>query len=97
MPRVSGKPYFLYILWSVPGKRFYIGISDNPERRLEQHNSPNQRGWTRRYQPWTLIYREEHADYGSARRRENELKAQKGGVGLFLKTGLNPEQFRRGS
>jgi hypothetical protein len=28
LSRVSGKPYFLYILWSVPGKRFYIGISE---------------------------------------------------------------------
>jgi predicted GIY-YIG superfamily endonuclease len=38
MSRVSGKPYFVYILWSPAGRRFYIGISENLVYRLQQHN-----------------------------------------------------------
>ena len=36
MSRVSGKPYFVYALWSPSGRRFYIGISDNPSARQER-------------------------------------------------------------
>jgi putative endonuclease len=97
MSRVSGKPYFVYILWSPLGRRFYIGISEDPMLRVGQHNAPENTGWTARYRPWELVYREKHPDYTSARRRENELKAQKGGRGLFAKTGLDPLRFHRGS
>ena len=31
MSRVSGRPYFLYILWSAQGKRFYIGVSSQKQ------------------------------------------------------------------
>jgi len=46
MSRVEGKPYFVYILWSACASRFYIGISEDPVHRLEQHNSDS--GTTRR-------------------------------------------------
>ena len=36
-------------------------------------------------------------DYNTARRRENELKRQKGGIGFFEKTGLDPALFGRAS
>ena len=97
MSRVSGKAYFVYVLWSDTGGRFYIGISEDPQKRLEQHNSGEFRGWTSRHRPWELVYAEGHSDFGSARRRENELKAHKGGVGFFASTGLDPLRFRRGS
>jgi len=92
MSRVSEKPYFLYVLWSVSGRCFYIGISDNPLARLQQHNGTLV-GWTKRHRPWTLVFSEQHADYRSARKREIELKAQKGGKGFFAKTGLDPKCF----
>ena len=95
MSRISGKPYFVYVLWSNSAARFYIGISDNPPTRVEQHNSAKFRSWSKRYRPWTLVFSEQHPDYGSARKRENELKAQKGGRGFFAKTGLDPERFGR--
>jgi putative endonuclease len=95
--RVSGKHYFVYILWSASGKRFYIGISESVEARLEQHNSGALPGWTTRYRPWALVFIEEYPSYRDARRRELELKAQKGGAGFFAKTGLDPTDFGRGS
>jgi predicted GIY-YIG superfamily endonuclease len=35
MSRVSAKVYYVYVLWSPRAERFYIGISENPQRRLE--------------------------------------------------------------
>jgi putative endonuclease len=97
MSRVSDKPYFVYVLWSVSGARFYIGISDDPEHRLEQHNSGEFRSWTRRHRPWQIVHVEVYATYAEARAREIELKAQKSGTGFFRKTGLDPDRFGRGS
>jgi predicted GIY-YIG superfamily endonuclease len=94
MSRVWGKAYFVYVLWSEQAHRFYIGISEDPAKRLHQHNQENI-GWTARYRPWRLVYRERHPNYQSARKRELELKAQKTGRGFFARTGLDPHDFSR--
>jgi putative endonuclease len=90
------KPYFVYVLWSAGASRFYIGLSEDPVKRLQQHNQART-GWTARYRPWILVHTERYDDHQAARKRELELKAQRGGRGFFLRTGLNPNQFGRGS
>jgi len=94
MSRVSGRAYFVYILRSEGAPRFYIGISEDPQRRLQQHNQSG-RGWTPRYRPWAIVLLEEYPDYRTARQRELLLKSQKSGRGLFQLTGLDPSPFRR--
>jgi putative endonuclease len=81
MSRVTCKPYFVYVLWSASGHKYYIGISENPTSRLFQHNSGISK-WTARHLPWELVHVERHEDYSDARRRELLLKRQKGGRGL---------------
>jgi len=95
MSRVSDKSYFVYVLWSVSGRCFYIGTSENPLKRLEQHNSGVYGSWSKRHRPWNLVFTEQHPDYKQARKRELQLKAQKGGAGFFAMTRLDPNQFGR--
>jgi len=92
--RVSGKAYFAYVLWSDKARKYYIGISDSPDSRLVQHNSIDNRSWTKRYQPWRLVWRQEFATFTLARRCELRLKAHKGGIGFYAETGLNRDAFR---
>jgi putative endonuclease len=68
--------YWAYILRSESSGRFYVGSAEDVERRLMIHNGP-QAGWTRRYQPWVVVYREEFATRGAAVKRERELKRLK--------------------
>ena len=75
MSRLSRKPYYVYVLWSPRVQRFYIGLSENPQRRLAQHNQSG-RGWTYRHAPWQLVYTECCHNYSLARQRELQLKAQ---------------------
>jgi putative endonuclease len=82
MSRVSGKPYFVYVLWSPTGQRFYIGISENPTHRLEQHNAGISK-WTAKFGPWRLVHMEPFVDYQGARKREIELKQQNSGEGFY--------------
>src|SRR5207237_1312952 len=95
MSRVSGKPYFVYVLWSETGQRFYTGIAEDPDYRLEQHNDSERKHWAVRFRPWRIVHKELQPDFAAARRRENELKKQKGGKGFFEKTGLDPALFGR--
>ena len=52
---MSEEQYYVYILYSESGDRYYKGMSQNPERRLEFHNT-KERGYTSRYRPWKLVY-----------------------------------------
>ena len=94
MSRVSGRPYFVYILRSESAPRFHIGISEDPQHRLQQHNQSG-RGWTARYRPWVIVLLERYPDYRTARQREILLKSQKSGRGFFQLTGLNPSPCKR--
>lgn len=47
--------YFLYILQSEIKETYYIGASDDPEKRCFFHNRDS-KGYTQRYRPWKIIY-----------------------------------------
>jgi putative endonuclease len=94
MSHVSGKPCFVYVLWSPSGHRFYTGISEDPEHRAGQHNQGISK-WTTRYRPWELVHVERFNSYTDARKRELLLKMQKSGQGFFQLTGIDPARFAR--
>jgi putative endonuclease len=79
MSRVCDKPHFVYILWSSSASRFYIGIREDPEVRLQQHNAGGSK-WTARHMPWELVLVEHYVNYSEARKREILPKKQKGGL-----------------
>jgi len=68
--------FFVYILKSVHNGRYYIGSSDNIERRLHQHNLGLVRS-TKHYAPWLLVGKEQFLTLSEARKREKQLKSWK--------------------
>ena len=46
--------YYIYILYSPGSDRYYIGYTDNPRRRLEEHNSDPKVSYTSKHRPWIL-------------------------------------------
>ncbi len=72
--------YFVYILQSQSTGRYYIGQTDDIERRLRQHNAPEYHGTktTKRFPgPWELIYSETYESRSLAMSREREIKRWK--------------------
>ncbi|MDP3696735.1 MAG: GIY-YIG nuclease family protein [Candidatus Taylorbacteria bacterium] len=69
--------YFTYVLRSQKDGNLYIGYSENPERRLTEHNSGKTRSLVKR-RPLILIYKEEFDDELKAKRRERFLKSGQG-------------------
>jgi len=68
------KIYFTYILQSKKDNNIYIGITDNTERRLAQHNAGKNLS-TKYRAPFILIYKENHSNRSEARKREKFLKS----------------------
>ena len=69
--------YIVYVLKSKNFPKSYVGITDNLERRLGQHNDSNS-FYTKRYVPWFVIHKEEYENRVEARAREKYLKSAAG-------------------
>ncbi|NVJ47250.1 MAG: GIY-YIG nuclease family protein [Cytophagia bacterium] len=68
--------FFTYIIQSKKDGSFYVGYSENPEKRLEKHNNAKT-GYTSRKQPWQLVYTKEFKTKTEALKREKFIKNQK--------------------
>jgi len=69
--------WYIYILKSLKDGNSYVGMSENPERRLLDHNSGMTKS-TRQRRPFEIIYKEECGDRMVAREREKYMKSSAG-------------------
>ncbi len=46
--------FYLYIIYSIKSDKYYIGYSENPERRLIEHNTDPRPTYTSKHRPWVL-------------------------------------------
>jgi putative endonuclease len=68
------KYLYVYIL-ECSDKSFYTGLTNNPEKRLEQHNlAINRRSYTASRLPVRMIYCERFADFELAIKWEKRIK-----------------------
>jgi putative endonuclease len=79
--------YVVYILKSTNRKYIYIGLTNNLQRRIDEHNKGYNKT-TKPYSPFELIYTEKVESRIQARQREKYLKS---GVGReWIKHKLDP-------
>lgn len=65
--------YFVYMLLC-KGNSFYLGTTDNVERRFSAHLAGRGARYTRSHKPLKVVYRQELPDKSSALKREAVLK-----------------------
>ncbi|MDO8443076.1 MAG: GIY-YIG nuclease family protein [bacterium] len=65
--------YYLYILQSQKNKRFYIGSTNNIERRIMEHNSGKTKSLVY-LRPLSLAFKKEFGTLKEARSAEIKLK-----------------------
>ena len=69
------KTYYVYIETNQRNRVFYIGITNNIERRDKEHeNKVHEFGYTARYNVNKLVYFEKYHDVNKAIAREKSLK-----------------------
>ena len=74
--------FFVYVLFSIKDRKFYIGFTHNLGQRLREHSSGNVDS-TRARRPLRLIYYESFINEGDAKARE-----------VFLKSGFGRSQLK---
>ena len=70
--------YTVYVLYSKDYDKIYIGFTSDLDARLLSHNVLGKKGWTIKFRPWIVVYKEEYEAKSMAMRREKELKTAKG-------------------
>ena len=70
--------FTVYVLYSKDYNKIYIGFTSDLEQRLRSHNELGKKGWTIKFRPWKLIYKEVYQNKSDAMKREKELKTAKG-------------------
>jgi len=66
--------WFVYALRSLQDGNLYIGISQNPDKRVETHNK-GKTDSTRNRRPFVLIYKESCNSLKEARQKEKYYKS----------------------
>jgi putative endonuclease len=65
--------YFVYIIKNSYGN-LYIGVTDNPERRLYEHNTKRGSDFTKVRDRFQIVFLEEQESLTKARKREIQIK-----------------------
>ncbi|MEI8204098.1 MAG: GIY-YIG nuclease family protein [Bacteroidota bacterium] len=47
--------YYIYILHSLQADKFYVGSSEDPNRRVMEHNTSPHNTFTSKHRPWVLV------------------------------------------
>ena len=82
--------FFVYMLASRRNGTLYIGMTDNLARRIHEHQTEADAGFTRKYGVKTLVWYELHESRETAFSRERQLKKWKRSWKLQLIESLNP-------
>jgi putative endonuclease len=85
--------YDVYILKSKIKDRYYIGHTNNLEKRLIEHNSGKTKS-TKAYLPWEVIHTESYKTKSEAFKRELEIKSYKSGIKFHIL--IHPERWQSG-
>ena len=68
-----GKQYYVYLMTNTTGM-LYTGITNDIERRVQEHKSKAIPGFTARYNMTKLVYVEDTTDVQAAIAREKQIK-----------------------
>ncbi|PCJ26010.1 MAG: excinuclease ABC subunit C [Flavobacteriales bacterium] len=68
------KTFYVYILASKRNGTLYIGLTNNIERRMLEHKTKVNKGFSSKYNVKLLVYFEEFESYVDASTRERQMK-----------------------
>lgn len=83
-------PFHVYVLAS-PGRRLYVGVTNDLARRLVQHRSGDRTTFTGRYNITRLVHAESYPTAMDAIRREKQLKGWSRAKKIELVESYNPQ------
>ena len=85
------KKGFVYILSNFKRNVFYIGVTNDLDKRLQEHRSGQGSQYTNKYKVHYLVYYEEFQSIQLAIEREKKLKNWRRAWKIELIKSVNPE------
>ena len=85
------KDYYVYIMANSNNNVFYIGVTNDFQRRVYEHRTGIFEGFTKKYRVHKLVYCENCHDVKDALRREKQLKGWTREKKKALIETVNPE------
>ena len=82
--------YYVYILTNKTDSVMYIGVTNDLQRRIDEHKAELIDGFTKHYHVHKLVYFEEYSDITEAIAREKQLKGWSRGKKNQLVMSKNP-------
>ena len=67
--------YFIYVMSNTSNSTIYVGVTNNIERRVLEHRTPDTKSFTTRYHCHKLVYYEEYSSIDEAISREKQIKS----------------------
>ena len=64
---------YTYLIYSNKFNRYYTGITNNPKKRIKEHNLGKLKS-SSKFRPYKLVYIKKHLSYKEARKHERWLK-----------------------
>ncbi len=74
---ISYSMYYVYILYSKSHDRYYVGQTNDVERRLIEHNENPRMTYTHKFRPWELVRQYEVDTRSNAMKLERYIKKMK--------------------
>ncbi|MDX1954328.1 MAG: GIY-YIG nuclease family protein [Chitinophagaceae bacterium] len=70
--------FTVYVLYSETFQKIYTGYTSDLPSRIRSHNELSNKGYTRKFRPWKIVYTEEFNAKADALKREKQLKSSQG-------------------
>ena len=67
--------YYVYMMSNISNTVLYTGVTNDLERRIVEHRTPDEKSFTRRYNCHKLVYFEEFSSIVEAISREKQIKS----------------------
>ena len=67
--------YYVYMMSNISNTVLYTGVTNDLERRIVEHRTPDEKSFTTRYNCHKLVYFEEFSSIIEAISREKQIKS----------------------
>jgi putative endonuclease len=85
------KNYYIYIITNYNNTVLYTGVTNNLERRIQEHKNKIILGFSSKYNLNKIVYYEQFSDIEDAISREKQIKGGSREKKIVLINNMNPE------
>ncbi|MFA6251810.1 MAG: GIY-YIG nuclease family protein [Candidatus Paceibacterota bacterium] len=88
---IDMKNYYIYIITNYNNTVLYTGVTNNLERRIQEHKSKTISSFSNKYNLNKIVYYEQFSNINDAISREKQIKGGSRKKKVSLVNNLNPE------